>query len=72
MKYTVETIRKIYSYFVNQQGMWSDYVDKALVNSYTNTVCAHECLFSCGKILNYRKEKVKRNANIQPVSKKGP
>ena len=26
-----ETIRKIYSYFVNQQGIWSQYVDKALI-----------------------------------------
>ena len=29
--FLAETIRKIYSYFVNQQGMWSDYVDKALI-----------------------------------------
>lgn len=29
--FLAETIRKIYSYFVNQQGIWSQYVDKALI-----------------------------------------
>lgn len=29
--FLAETIRKIYSYFVNQQGVWSQYVDKALI-----------------------------------------
>lgn len=29
--FLAETIRKIYSYFINQQGMWSQYVDKALI-----------------------------------------
>lgn len=29
--FLAETIRKIYSYFVNQQGIWSQYVDDALI-----------------------------------------
>lgn len=29
--FLAETIRKIYSYFVNQQGIWSQYVDNALI-----------------------------------------
>lgn len=29
--FLAETIRKIYSYFVNQQGIWSQYVNKALI-----------------------------------------
>lgn len=29
--FLAETIRKIYSYFVNQKGAWSQYVDKALI-----------------------------------------
>ncbi len=29
--FLAETIRKIYSYFVNQQGIWSQYVDEALI-----------------------------------------
>ena len=29
--FLAETIRKIYSYFLNQQGIWSQYVDKALI-----------------------------------------
>lgn len=29
--FLAEAIRKIYSYFVNQQGIWSQYVDKALI-----------------------------------------
>mgnify|MGYP003290792577 CR=1 FL=1 len=29
--FLAETIRKIYSYFVNQQGIWTQYVDKALI-----------------------------------------
>lgn len=29
--FLAETIRKIYSYFVNQRGIWSQYVDKALI-----------------------------------------
>lgn len=29
--FLAETIRKIYSYFINQQGIWSQYVDKALI-----------------------------------------
>ena len=29
--FLAEAIRKIYSYFVNQKGLWSQYVDKALI-----------------------------------------
>ena len=29
--FLAETIRKIYSYFANQQGIWSQYVDEALI-----------------------------------------
>ena len=29
--FLAETIRKIYSYFVSQQGIWSQYVDNALI-----------------------------------------
>lgn len=29
--FLAETMRKIYSYFVNQKGIWSQYVDKALI-----------------------------------------